>query len=82
MALVFLAKGGVTLGGGILPRVIGLLDPDDFRQSFEAKAPMQALVRSISTQVVVQEDAVLAGMADMAADPRSYRLDYASRLWC
>lgn len=81
MALVFLARGGVTLAGGILPRLIPLLDAEEFRLAFEQKAPMDELVRSIGTQVVVAPDAVLVGMAAIAAHPAHYRLNYQDRAW-
>ena len=81
MALVFMARGGVTLSGGILPRILGLLDARDFRAAFEAKAPVEALVRSVSTDLVAAPDAVLTGMAAIAAAPGRYRLDYARRKW-
>jgi len=81
MALVFLARGGVTLSGGILPRLLHLLDARDFRAAFEAKAPVEAVVRAISTDLVTAPDAVLAGMAAIAAAPDRYRIDYARRKW-
>ena len=81
MAIAFLARGGVTLCGGVLPRMIDLLDPDDFRARFEAKAPMDALARAIPTNLVVAPDAVLAGMAAIAAAPQRYAIDYAKRVW-
>jgi glucokinase len=81
MALVFMARGGVVLGGGILPRILRLLDPQDFRAAFEAKAPLEAVVRAIPTELVTAPQAVLAGMAAIAAAPDRYRLDYARRKW-
>lgn len=81
LALVFLARGGVTLSGGILPRILPFLDAADFRAAFEAKAPLEALVQSIPTQLITAPDAVLAGMAAIAAFPDRYALDYASRKW-
>ncbi|HVB89517.1 MAG TPA: glucokinase [Beijerinckiaceae bacterium] len=81
MAITFLARGGVTFGGGVLPRMIDLLDAAQFRRDFEAKAPMDALARSIPTQLVAAPDAVLAGMAAIAAEPDRYAIDYASRVW-
>lgn len=82
MALVFMARGGVTLGGGILPRILRLLDPQDFRAAFEAKAPVESVVRAIPTDLLTAPQAVLAGMAAIAAAPGRYRIDYARRKWC
>ena len=42
MAVTFVATGGVTLAGGVLPRVVDFLDEATFREAFEAKAPVDA----------------------------------------
>ena len=81
MAITFLSTGGVTLAGGILPRILPLLDPDEFRASFERKAPYEWLVRRIPVRVLRAQDTVLAGMADIAARPQAYAIDYAARRW-
>jgi glucokinase len=81
MAVTFVATGGVTLAGGVLPRVIKFLDEAAFRHAFEAKAPVDALARRIPTRLITQDDAVLVGMAAIAAAPARYALDYASRGW-
>ena len=81
MAITFLSTGGITLAGGILPRIVPLLDPDDFRASFERKAPYEWLVRRIPVRVLVARDTVLAGMADIAAHPKAYAIDYEARRW-
>ena len=82
MAITYLATGGVTLAGGILPRLAGLLDPVAFRRAFEAKAPVDALARRIGVRLVTAPDVVLAGMAAIARAPERYELDYAARGWC
>jgi glucokinase len=81
MALAFVAFGGVTLAGGVLPRLLDFLDEAEFRRGFEAKAPLDALARRIPTRVVTQSDSVLVGMAAIAAAPESYAIDYAARRW-
>ena len=81
MAVTFVATGGVTLSGGVLPRVVDFLDDAAFRAAFEAKAPVDALARSIATRLIVRSDAVLAGMAAIAARPERYAIDYAARNW-
>lgn len=81
LAIAFLARSGVTLAGGVLAHILDLLEEAEFRAAFEAKAPMDALARSISTQIVTAPDAVAAGMAAIAAKPESYALDYPSRAW-
>jgi glucokinase len=81
MAVTFVATGGVTLSGGVLPRVVDFLDDAAFRAAFEAKAPVDALARTIPTRLIMRSDAVLAGMAAIAAAPDRYGVDYASRKW-
>jgi glucokinase len=81
LALAFLAKGGVTFAGGILPRIIDFCDPANFRAAFENKAPYGDMMRAIGTRLIVTEDAVLAGMAAIAAAPQDYAIDYENRAW-
>ncbi len=82
IAITFMATGGVTLAGGILPRITDLLDPAEFRASFEAKAPVDRLVARIPTQLVTHGESVLEGMAAIAAFPDAYALDYDRLAWC
>ncbi len=81
MAIAFLARGGVTLAGGVLPRLQPLLDDAAFRSAFEAKAPMDGLARTIPTRLVTSGSAVLTGMAAIAATPERFAIDYKSRAW-
>ena len=81
IAITFMATGGVTLAGGILPRIFDLVDAKAFRAAFEDKAPVAALARRIPTRLVTKSDSVLGGMAALAADPDRFLLDYAARRW-
>ncbi len=81
MAVTFVATGGVTLSGGVLPRILDLLDEKAFRAAFEAKAPVDAMARRIPTRLITHDDAVLVGMAAIAAKPELYAIDYAGRGW-
>ena len=80
-AIAFLARGGVTLAGGVLPRIVDLLDDAAFRAAFEDKAPVDGLARAIPTRLVIQADSVLVGMAAIAAAPERYAIDYENRAW-
>ena len=82
MALALMATGGVTFSGGILPRILDLIDPQKFRAHFEDKAPHGTLMRGIGTRLIVHEDNVLFGMGAIAAEPERYAIDYARRAWC
>jgi glucokinase len=81
MAVTFVATGGVTLAGGVLPRVIDFLDEAAFRLAFEAKAPVDGLAKRIPTRLVTREETVLLGMAAIGAAPGRYAIDYGSRAW-
>jgi glucokinase len=81
MALTFLTTGGVTLAGGMLPRLMPLLDPLAFRAAFERKAPYDWLAKRIPVRLLSEADTVLAGLADIAARPDNYAIDYSSRAW-
>jgi glucokinase len=81
MAVTFVATGGVTLSGGVLPRVVDFLDEAAFREAFEAKAPVDGLAKRIPTRLVTREDAVLVGMAAIASTPDRYGIDYGFRAW-
>ena len=81
MGVTFVATGGVTLSGGVLPRFLDMLDETAFRAAFEAKAPVDAMARRIPTRLITHPDAVLVGMAAIAAEPEKYAIDYAARCW-
>ncbi len=81
LALAYLAKGGVTLAGGILPRITQFCDPARFRAAFENKAPYHELLRGIGTRLIDAENTVFAGMAAIAVAPQGFAIDYAHRLW-
>ncbi|REE95290.1 glucokinase [Thermomonospora umbrina] len=63
VALTFGARGGVYLGGGILPRVWETLRRSDFRRRFEAKPPVERYLRAIPTALIVAPTPALAGAA-------------------
>jgi glucokinase len=63
VALVFGARGGVYLGGGIAPKLLSRLAAGDFRQAFEHKGRMKAFVAPIPVYVILAEFAALKGAA-------------------
>ncbi len=81
LALNLLAKGGVTLSGGVLPRITAFLEPAKFRARFEDKAPFCEMMQGVATRLVTANDAVLSGMAAIAAAPQNYVIDYSARAW-
>jgi glucokinase len=63
VALVFCARGGVYLGGGIAPKIVSALSQGAFRQACEAKGRMQSLLAPIPASVILAEFVTLRGAA-------------------
>lgn len=59
LALKVLATGGVYLGGGIPPRILGQLEDGLFEQAFVAKGRFEATLRPIPVHVVPAQAALL-----------------------
>ncbi len=62
-ALMYGARGGVYLGGGIPPRIVEALSANAFRASFEEKGRMCAFLQPIPVFVILAEFAALKGAA-------------------
>ena len=65
LALTLGARGGLFLGGGILPKMLGCLDRSTFRQRFVAKGRFSAYLNAIPTVVI--NTTVPAGLIGAAA---------------
>ena len=61
LALKLYARGGIYLGGGLLPRLVGHVEFDGFLQSFHAKGLMSGLMKEIPVSVILRKDAALIG---------------------
>ena len=81
LGATFMARGGVFLAGGILPRLRGLIEPAAFRARFARNQTHAALLASIPVGLIVAEEPAFVGLAALARAPGSYWLDYRSRLW-
>jgi glucokinase len=68
LALKALSRGGVYLGGGIVPRIVPLLRNKRFTQSFIAKGRFKRLLEGIPVHVVLNDQAGLLGAASVAAE--------------
>jgi glucokinase len=62
-ALLFGARGGVYLGGGIAPKLLAALSAGAFRNAFEQKGRMTAYLAPIPVYVILAEFATLKGAA-------------------
>jgi glucokinase len=81
MALVFMARGGVYVGGGIAPRILPFLQEGEFRRAFEAKAPHQAVMATIPTWAITRDNPAMPGLAAFARDPNRFSVTLAGRRW-
>jgi glucokinase len=81
MALIFMARGGVYVGGGIAPRILPFLLSGGFRRAFEAKAPHEEVMATIPTSVIVAETPALHGLAAFARRPERFGVNLAGRRW-
>ncbi|TMR06364.1 glucokinase [Actinomadura soli] len=61
VALTLGARGGVYLGGGILPRIADVLRDSAFRARFEGKPPVEDYLRGIPTALIVHPGPALTG---------------------
>ncbi|MQB44635.1 glucokinase [Rhizobium sp. ICMP 5592] len=81
IALVFMARGGVYITGGISQKILPALQKPEFRAAFEDKAPHTALLKSIPTHVVTHPLAALSGLTAYARAPASFGLATDGRRW-
>ncbi|KAB7742896.1 glucokinase [Parvibaculum sedimenti] len=72
LALTLGAKGGIFIGGGIVPGWIargrGLFDEALFRRHFEAKGRFEPYLAAIPVQVIMRGDTALLGLAHAARE--------------
>jgi len=79
LALIFLAHGGVFIAGGIAPKIRRFLTDGHFRAAFEAKAPHEAIMRTIPTALVTHERPALEGLAAFARTPTRFAMSLQGR---
>lgn len=63
VALTLGARGGVYLGGGVLPRIADRVRASDFRRRFEASPVLADYLASIATCLIVARQPALTGAA-------------------
>lgn len=64
VALTFSARGGVYLGGGVLPRLVSRIPGSAFRARFETTAPaLTEYAAAIATVLITAEQPALTGAA-------------------
>ncbi|MFZ6726438.1 glucokinase [Undibacterium sp. MH2W] len=63
LAITFGAKGGVYIGGGIVPRLGQFFDDSGFRQRFEKKGRLSDYLKDIPTFVITEPYPAFLGMS-------------------
>jgi len=71
LALVGTATGGVYLGGGIAPKILGKLLDGTFLRAFVAKGRFQSYLEAIPVSVIRNDRAAMFGAASVAARLRA-----------
>ncbi|WP_075186137.1 glucokinase [Teredinibacter haidensis] len=63
LALTYGAKGGVYLGGGVLPRIVDFLKSSDFNTRFAEKGVMSPYVKDIPVDIIGHPQTAFLGAA-------------------
>jgi glucokinase len=72
-ALKVMATGGVYVGGGIAPKIMGRLKRPGFMEAFCAKGRMRPLLEAMPVKVILNDRAALYGAAVYATQVESAR---------
>jgi len=81
LAMVFMAKGGVFLTGGIAQKIVPALKEGKFREAFEDKAPHREWLSKIPAYVITHPLAALEGLAAFAREPGRFGVATDGRRW-
>ena len=66
IALLFGARGGVFIGGGIVPHIVEYLGRTEFRRRFEAKGRLGRYLAEIPVRVILRPEPAFLGLAALA----------------
>jgi glucokinase len=66
LALLYGARGGVFIGGGICPRFPDFLAASEFRARFEAKGRFREWLAPIPAWLIMRQDPAMLGLAALA----------------
>ena len=81
LALIFMARGGVFLAGGIVQKIVPAMTTPALRENFDNKAPHSAFMRSLPMYMITHPLAALAGLADFARAPARFGVSLEGRRW-
>ena len=66
VALTFGARGGVYIGGGIVPRFVDHLAGSAFREQFVSKGRMRAYLERVPTRIILHPNPAFVGLMSLA----------------
>ncbi len=66
VVLMFGARGGAYIAGGISPRILDFMNQSEFRSRFEAKGRFRPYLAKVPTQVIVHPAAAFLGLASLS----------------
>jgi len=72
LALIFEAKDGVFIAGGIAPRMIDVLQSGAFREATDRKAPHDDWARRVPVFVVTHPEPALLGLSSLVTHPERF----------
>ncbi len=81
LALVFMARGGVYLSGGIAQKIVSVLQTGNMRAEFENKAPHNEFMAETPIFVVTHPLAAVAGLAAYAKAPAHFGMNLHGKRW-
>jgi glucokinase len=65
-ALMFGARGGIYIAGGIVPNFLDFFANSQFRSRFESKGRLSKYVQGVPTRVILHKDPAFVGLAYLA----------------
>ena len=71
LALKYLCKGGVYLGGGIAPKILPFFKKDIFMQAFSDKGRFREMLSTFPVKIILNEDTALLGATAHAREPNA-----------
>ena len=71
LVLKLKATGGVFIGGGIIPKILKLVDKDAFLKTFFDSGRLKPLLEQVPIKIILNEKAALLGAAWYAAYGKS-----------
>ena len=81
LALVFMARGGVYLSGGIAQKIVSVLAEGGLRAEFENKAPHNEFMAETPIFVVTHPLAAVAGLGAYAKAPAHFGINLHGKRW-